>query len=160
MNNKIDIRSGTLFPWHFQLIAVLILISGLALVIEKPVIGAVLSFAGGFILSAASGTEIDLGKNRYREYIAFYFVIRSGKWRKFPGAEKLFINAAKTSTRAYTARTSHSSVFIDTEFNGYLKLNTGEKIHLINARKKEKLTSKLQPVASMLNCPLQDNTLV
>ena len=84
---KIDIRSGSLFPWHFQLIAVLILIAGITLIIEKPMIGSGLIVASGFILSAASGVEIDKSKNRLREYTSFYFIIKGGKWRKYPGAE-------------------------------------------------------------------------
>ncbi len=157
---KLDIRNGTLFPWHFQLIAVLILLAGIALLLEKPVMGSVLVVAAGFILSAADGTEIDLKKGKYREYQSFYFFIRGGKWKKFPGAEKVYINRAKSTTRAYTAHTNHSSTFTNTEYNGYLKLTSGEKIHLINSTKKEKLTTTLQKAASFLKCPVQDNTLV
>src|SRR5690349_955603 len=108
---KINIRSGALFPWHFQLIAVLILIAGIALILSKPVMGSVLIVAGGFILTASSGTEIDTSKNVYREYMSFYFILKNGKWRKFIGAEKLFINSSKTSTQMHTAHTNHSSVF-------------------------------------------------
>lgn len=156
---KLDIRNGTLFPWHFQLIAVLILVAGITLLLQKPAMGSVLVVAAGFILSAADGTEIDLKKGKYREYQSFYFFIRGGKWKKFPGAEKVYINSARSTTRAYTAHTNHSSTFTNTEYNGYLKLTSGEKIHLINTTKKEKLTTTLRKVASFLNCPVQDNTL-
>lgn len=156
--HKIDIRSGSLFPWHFQLIAALIMIAGVMLIIEKPMLGSVLAVAAGFILSAASGTEIDKAKNRYREYNSFYFILKSGKWKKFNGAEKVFINSAKKSTQMYTAHTNHSSVFTDQEFNGYLKLNDGTKIHLLTSRKKEKLVATLNKATSFLNIPLQDNT--
>lgn len=159
-HQKIDIRNGTLFPWHFQFIAALILLAGLALILEKPVMGSVLIFAAGFILSAADGTEINLASNRYREYTSFYFFIRGGKWKKYPGAEKIYINSAKSATQAHSAFTNRSAVFENLEYNAYLKLNTGDKIHLINSRKKEKLTTTLRKVASSLNCPLQDNTLV
>lgn len=155
---KIDIRSGTLFPWHFQLIAVLILIAGVTLTLSKPVMGSVLIVAAGFILTAASGTEIDTSKNKYREYTAFYFILKSGKWKMYNGAEKVFINSSKKSTKMHTAHTNHSSVFTDLEFNGYLKLDDGTKIHLLTSRKKEKLTAELNRAASLLECPLQDNT--
>lgn len=156
---KIDIRSGTLFPWHFQLIAALILIAGVSLLIGKPVVGSILIVAAGLILTAASGTEIDRSKNMYREYTEFYFILKSGKWKKFNGAEKLFINSSKKSTQMHTAHTNHSSIFTDLEFNGYLKLNDGTKIHLLTSRKKEKLTSVLNKAASFLHVPLQDNTV-
>lgn len=77
----------------------------------------------------------------------------------FNGAEKLFINSSKKSTQLYTAHTNHSSVFTDQEFNGYLKLNDGTKIHLLTSRKKEKLAASLNKAASFLHIPLQDNTL-
>lgn len=116
-HQKIDIRNGTVFPWHFQFIAALILLAGLALIVEKPVMGSVLIFAAGFILSAADGTEINLASNRYREYTSFYFFIRGGKWKKYPGAEKIYINSAKSATQAYSAFTNRSAVFENLEYN-------------------------------------------
>lgn len=156
--SKIDIRSGSLFPWHFQFIAALILLGGIMLLFEKPVIGLVLMLASGFILSAASGTDIDKKENKYREYTSFCFLIKSGKWNTFSGAEKIFINSAKKNTRVYTAHTNQSAVFVKDEFNGYLKLNDGTKIFLLSSRKKEKLTATLNKAASFLQIPIQDNT--
>jgi hypothetical protein len=157
--SKLDIRSGTLFPWHFQLIAAFILIAGVTLIVGKPVMGSVLIVAAGFILTAASGTEIEPSKNRYREYTSFYFILKSGKWKKYYGAEKIFINSSKKSSQMHTAHTNHSAVFTDQEFNGYLKLNEGTKIHLLTSRKKEKLAASLNKAASFLHIPLQDNTV-
>lgn len=122
--------------------------------------GSVLIVAGGFILTAASGTEVDKSRHMYREYMSFYFILKNGKWRKFNGAEKIFINSSKKSTRMYTSHTNHSSVFTDQEFSGYLKLHDGTKIHLLTSRKKEKLAATLGEAASFLNCPVQDNTLI
>jgi hypothetical protein len=156
---KIDIRNTSLFPWHFLLLAVLIMMAGIIMLFSKPMIGFVLITAAGFILTAGSGTEIDKGKNMYREYSSFYFSIKSGKWKKFNGAEKLFINSSKKNTQMHTAHTNHSSVFTDLEFNGYLKLNDGTKIHLLTSRKKEKLAATLRSAASFLQVPLQDNTI-
>lgn len=156
---KINIRNGSLFPWHFQLIAVLILIAGVMLLFQKPVVGSILVVASGFMLSASSGIEIDKAKNKYREYMSFYFILKNGKWRKFNGAEKVFINSSQVSSTAYTARTNHSAVFKNTEYNAYLKLSDGTKIHLLSSRKKEKLVATLNKAASLLNIPLQDNTV-
>lgn len=156
--SKIDIRSGSLFPWHFQLIAGLILLAGSMLLFEKPVAGLVLIVASGFILSASSGTDIDKAGNKYREYTSFYFLIKSGKWKSFHGAEKIFVNASKQRTRMYTAHTNNSSTFVQEEFNGYLKLDDGTKIFLRSGRQKEKLIATLNRAASFLQIPLQDNT--
>lgn len=156
---KIDIRNGSLFPWHFQFIAALILLAGLILLVGKPPMGLILIIASGFILSGYSGTDIDTAKGRYREYTSFFFMIKSGKWRAFTGAEKIYINSNRTGTQMYTAHTSQSSTFIKEEFNGYLKLNDGTKIHLLSSRKKEKLAATLNKAAGFLQIPLQDNTL-
>lgn len=159
-DTKLDIRKGALFPWHFQLLALLILFAGIVLIISKPGMGLILMVAAGFILTAASGTVIDLSKNKYREYTSFYFALKGGTWKKFNGAEKIFINSTKKSTRAYTAHTNHSSVITHQEYNGFLKLTDGTKIHLLASRKKEKLTPVLNNAASFLRVPLQDNTAV
>lgn len=159
---KIDIRSGTLFPWHFQLIAILILTSGVLLIADKPVMGSVLMVAGGFILTAASGTEIEPSQNRYREYMSFYFILKNGKWKKFNGAEKIYINSSKIRAVMHPTHMSlanPSSVFKYTEYNAYLKLLDGAKIHLASNTNKEKLTASLNRAASFLQIPIQDNTL-
>lgn len=155
---KIDIRSGSLFPWHFQFVAGLILLVGIFLLPHKPVMGLLVMLASGYILSAASGTEIDKAGNRYREYTSFYFLLKSGRWKAFPGVEKIFINSAKNNTRLYTAHTVHSSTFMNQQYNGYLKLNDGTKIFLLSGRNKEKLTATLIRAASFLKIKLQDNT--
>lgn len=155
---KIDIRSGSLFPWHFQLIAVFILIAGITLFIQKPVVGSILVLASGFMLSASSGIEIDKAKNKYREYMSFYFILKNGKWRKFTGAEKVFINNSNVSSTLYTARTNQRAVFKKIEYNAYLKLTDGTKIHLASNTKKEKLVATMNQATSFLNIPLQDNT--
>jgi hypothetical protein len=156
---KIDIRSGSLFPWHFQLIAVFIFIAGITLFIQKPLVGSILVLASGFMLSASAGIEIDKAKNKYREYMSFYFILKNGKWRKFTGAEKVFINNSQVSSAMHTAHTNHSAVFKNTEYNAYLKLSDGTKIHLLSSKKKEKLVATMNKAASFLNTPVQDNTV-
>lgn len=157
-DSKIDIRSGALFPWHFQFIAVIILMTGVILFVGKPVMGLVLMIAAGFILTAASGTEIDPPTYRYREYTSFYFILKNGRWKPYSGIEKLFINSTQKRSQLHTAHTSHSSIFIHEEFNGYLKFTDGTKIHLLSSRKKGKLTAKLNQAATRLQAPLYDTT--
>lgn len=128
---------------------------------ERPAISLVLIFASGFILSSSSGTEVDKLKNRYREYLSFYFILKNGKWKKFNGAEKVFINSSKIKAVMHPTHMSlanPSSVFKYDEFNAYLKLVDGTKIHLASNTKKEKLVSVSNRAASFLKCPLQDNT--
>lgn len=157
--NKIDIRTGTLFPWHFQLVAVLVLIISLVLIVERTVLSISLMIGSIFIFSGYSGVEIDKEKNLYREYMSF-FLIKSGKKVKYPGVEKIFVSTSKIKQQLYTAHTSHSSIFTNIEFNGYLKFDNGRKIHLLSRRKKESLIIVLKRIAVFLNAPLEDNTAI
>ncbi len=59
MNDKIDVKFGSLFPWPFRLIAVVVLVVGLSLILEKTFLSIGLILIGGFILSGAEGTEIN-----------------------------------------------------------------------------------------------------
>lgn len=153
----IDVKAGRLFPWQFLLIGVLIMIGSLALISTKPALAGLMLIAGGFMVTASEGTEIDVVQKRYREYTSFYF-LKKGTWIRFEAAEKVFINSARTSNKMYTASTLNSSTFINTQYNGYLKFSDGTKLHLLTSRKKEKLATVLQNVASLLKIPVQDNT--
>lgn len=156
---QFDVKTGRLFPWQFLVIGGLMTLCGLVLIIEKTVLSLTLLMAGSFILSAHEGTDIDGPQKRYREYTAYYFFIKSGKWISFDMPEKLFINSTRKSSKMYTASTLNSSTFVKTAYNGYLKFTDGTKLHLLTSTKKEKLATELQNVASLLNIPVQDNTL-
>jgi hypothetical protein len=155
----LNIKAGLLFPWQFLVIGALMMIGGLSFIPTKPMVAGVLLLAGAFIVTAREGTEIDGLQKRYREYTTFFFLFKKGAWKSFPAAEKVFLNAAKVTSQVHTAHTNHSATFKNTEYNGYLKLADGTKLHLLTHRKKEKLVRVLQNVASFLKIPFQDNTL-
>lgn len=157
--SKINLRSGSLFPWHFQFMAAIILIIGLALILERTLVASVLILAGGFILTGSSGVEIDKVQKTYREYTSF-FLIRRGKKKKYQDVEKLFINSSKTTTQMSSAKANHTTTFINQEFNGYLKFSDGQKLFLLSTRKKEKLETVLSSVSNFLQVPIQDTTLL
>jgi hypothetical protein len=157
--NVIDIKFGPLFPWPFQFLAGILLIIGLAILLEKTILSIIMILGSGFVLSGYSGTEIDKTEKAYREYNAFLF-IKIGKKIKYIGIEKIFINTSKVKQQLYTAHTSHSSVFTNTEFNGYVKFEDGTKIQLLSNPKKEKLVSELQKIAEFLNVQVEDNISV
>ena len=153
--NKIDIKTGTLFPWTFQLIAGIVFLIGLSIIVDRTVLSLCLIAASVFVFSGYSGIEIDKEKNSYREYMSF-FLIKSGKKIKYNGIEKIFINSTKVKQQMHTAHTNHSSIFTNVEFNGYLKLENGQKIHLLTKRKKEKLVHELKKIALFLDVQIDD----
>jgi hypothetical protein len=117
-SEKISIRYGSLFPWTFQLIAVIVLIAGLALIVERPIVSIGLVLFSGFILSGYEGTEIDKAEKTYRDYKSFFF-LKSGSKVTYSGIEKIFVNTSKSRQTVHTAHTSNSSIFENTEFNGF-----------------------------------------
>ena len=87
--------------------------------------------------------------------------MKSGDKKKYSGIEKIFVSTSKTKRQEfYTVHTNHSSIFENLEFNGFLKFNNGEKIQLLRKRKKSELIKELKRVATFLNVPIEDNTVV
>ena len=159
MSDKIDVKFGSLFPWPFRFIAVIVLLVGLWLILEKTFLAIGLMLIGGFILSGAEGTEINRAEKSYLDYKSFLFV-KSGDKKKYSGIEKIFVSTSKTKQHLYTAHTNHSSTYEHLEFNGFLKFNDGEKIQLLRKRKKSDLIKELKKVATFLNVAIEDNTVV
>ena len=156
-SNKIDIRYGSLFPWPFQLIAVIVLIAGLSLIIDRTLVSICLILGSGLILSASEGTEIDRAEKTYRDYKSFFF-LKSGSKVPYSGIEKIFINTSKSKQTMHTAHTNKSSIFENIEFNGFLKFDDGTKIQLLQKRKKGDLINALNSISKFLNVPVEDNT--
>ena len=159
MSDKIDVKFGSLFPWPFRLIAVIVLLVGLSLILEKTFLSIGMMLIGGFILSGSEGTEINRAEKSYLDYKSFFFM-KNGDKKKYSDIEKIFVSTSKTKQQLYTAHTTHSSTFENLEFNGFLKLNNGEKIQLLRKRKKPDLIKELNKVALFLNVPIEDNTVL
>jgi hypothetical protein len=157
---KIDIRYGSLFPWPFQVMAGIILLIAISLILERTIMSLVLIGICGSILSASEGTEIDIDGKDYVEYTSFLFFIKSGTREKFLGMEKVFINTSKTKQQFYTAHTTKSSIFENIEYNAFLKFDDGRKVHLLQKRRKEALLTKINKIATILEVPVEDHTVV
>ncbi|HEX6227380.1 MAG TPA: hypothetical protein VFZ52_23345 [Chryseolinea sp.] len=159
MNDTIDVRFGSLFPWPFRFVAALVIVAGLALVVERSFLSVALILIGGFILSGYEGTEINKAEKSYVDYKSFFF-LKSGKRENYISVEKIFVSTSKVKRQLYTAHTNHSSIFENVEYNGYLKFSNGEKIQLLRKRKKTELLKELERVSLFLNVPIEDNTNV
>lgn len=156
--DKIDIKFSRLFPWHFIFLAVVVFIIGIALILEKTILSVCLMIASVFILTAYSGTEINIADKTYKEYNSFFLFIKSGKRMKYSGIEKLFINRSKVTQRMYS-RTSHSSTFWNTEYNGYVKFDDGIKIQLLNKRRKKDVVAAIRKISAFIHVEVEDHAL-
>lgn len=153
----IDIKSGALFPWQFRLIALLTAIAGLAMVNLHPWITLILVVAGTLVWVSSEGTEIDVDKKTFREYTSFLF-IKTGKFQHYQEIEKIYVTKSKQSQQMYTAHTTHSSVFEDVVYNAYLKFTSGEKVHLMTRKDKDKILKELGPLSKKLTLDVVDHS--
>ncbi|HEY3429140.1 MAG TPA: hypothetical protein VGK39_00600 [Cyclobacteriaceae bacterium] len=153
----IDIRFGYLFPWPIRLAAFFGLIAAFGILQPYLVWAIVLFLASVLVLSCAEGTEVNINDKTFREYTSYFF-IKAGKFNSFSPVEKIYITQGKESQRVYTAHTNHSSTFENVVHNGYLKFSTGEKIHLLREKHKDKLVQKLTPLSHGLHVEIVDHS--
>ncbi|MFY0650763.1 MAG: hypothetical protein JXQ96_01955 [Cyclobacteriaceae bacterium] len=157
MQNTFDLKAGKLFPWHFQLVGGLLLIGGLIALSQLSILTPILLLLSGWMLTSYCGTEFNQSNNTYREYNSYFF-IKTGKWQTYNGVTKIFINSKNMSQRMYTPRTTQSSEFKSKEYNAYLKLTSGGKIHLLALADKNEVLKRSEKLANFLGTNVQDNT--
>lgn len=157
-SSQLDVKGGKLFPYHFQIVAVILTIPAVAFFPDHPLIAIGFLLVSALILTATSGEEFNQPTGTYREYRSFLF-IKTGKSHSYEGVEKIFINAGNVSQRMYTVHTNSSAVFTNMEYRGYVKLINGIKIFLGSGKNKEQLEVRLKALSSYLQSPLVDHTL-
>lgn len=151
----IDIKSGPLFPWQFRLVAVLAIIGAVAIFQDHYWVSAVLILVGVIGLVSYEGTEVNAENKTFREYTSLLF-IKTGKFSNYLEVEKIYITRSKQSQQMYTAHTTHSSVFEDVVYNAFLKFESGEKVHLLTSKDKDKLVKVLEPLCKKLTMDVVD----
>ncbi len=156
-NNIIDIKAESL-PWQAKLVGVLLIIGALAAVASYWWLSIILALIGLALLTAHSGTEINVLTKTFREYNSCLFM-RSGVMEKYDGIDRVFINKAKVSQQMHTAHTNSSATFQHIVFNAYLKFDDGRKIFLTSRKDKTQLISLLNPITTGLSVSLIDNTV-
>jgi hypothetical protein len=155
----IDIKKGSLFPLHFQLFGVILMVGGIAAAKSLFLISLIPIALGFLIITAYQGTIIDRSSKKIQEYNSV-LLAKFGKLVPYGGIEKIFMNANRQSQTFSTAHTMKSSTFKRQVYSAYLKLDDGRKIHLLTKRRKEALAERIQPVAVFLNVELSDVTHV
>lgn len=154
--DSIDFKLDKLFPWQFQLIAVVFLIGGLGAIVSAPYVTPFLILIALLILTAQRGVEFDAAKKTYRAYNSFLF-IKSGKILKFDQVEKIYINSSKVSQKIYT-RANLGTTFKNLEYDAYLMLNNAEKVFLFSSKDKKEVLNKLESLSNFFQLEVVDNT--
>jgi hypothetical protein len=153
-----DIKFSRLFPWHFLFLALIVGVSGLALITERTILSLCLIIASGLVITASSGTEINRSEKTYKEYHVFFFVLKTGSKIKYTAIEKLYITRAKVTQTMYS-RTNHSASFSDIEYNAYIKFVNGTKVRLLNNRDKTRVVASLKKISAFLGVTVEDHAI-
>ena len=154
---KHDIKSGSLFPWYFQLVGVFAILGAVSSFQSNLILALVLLVVGLFILTSYSGIEFNSFRKTYKPYYSFFF-LKAGKARTYGEVEKIFVNANKVSQKIYTAHTLNSSTFKNIEFDAYIKFSNGNKAYLLSNKSKRKLMDNLQGLSLAMQTSIVDNT--
>ena len=157
-SEKLNIKNGSLFPWHFQVVAAALVMGSLTAFSSNIILAVVLLLIGVFMLTSYSGVLIDHSEKSYKEYSSYLF-IKVGETKHFDDVDKIFINGNNVSQTVYTAHTLNSKTFKNMVYDGYLKFTNGEKVHLISSKNKKKLMIQLEKASEYLSTEVQDNTL-
>ena len=156
--NRIDIKTGLLFPTPFLVLGMAILIAGVFVLPGYPVTAAILLVIAAFVLTSYEGTEINPVDRTIREYYAFFFV-KTGKAITYDTIHGISIHSAKISQRMFTAHTTRSSTFSHITYNAYLKYDDDQKIFLFRARDKGKVLDRAGTIAARLKTQVQDHAV-
>lgn len=155
---QFNFKFGFLLPWTFRFLGALAVIGSIPLMLDHVLIGVSLLLIGLLMVFVYEGFEIDPNKKVYREYTSF-LLFKSGKFIGYDNIEKLYINKKHEAQSMYSAHTSKSTVFTNDVFNAYLKFSSGEKIHLLSKKNKERLLKRVEDFTSALSIPIIDNSL-
>ena len=152
----LNIRFGSLLPWPFHFMAVIVLLISIGMVTTHPWIASIFAMACLFVLTASEGTEIDLQRKAFREYTSIYFV-KTGEWVDFDTIEKVYVNKNKMRQNMSPSRTGLTRSVTFMQFSAFVKFNEEEIVELIKHRNKDVVMKKAQAWAEQMNVALYDN---
>jgi len=145
--NELDIPQESYFPFTWKIlgallipVALIVLSLNTALIL-KVFLSLLLTALGLMMISTRYGLRVDLDKRTYVVY-TWLLGFRIGKPESFQYIEKYYINSVKEQA-ILNARSGLSSTISKEVFKAYMKLDTGEKIHLDTHRDRSILEAKL-----------------
>lgn len=152
--SMIDIKQEFILPLPFRVFGFIMALAGLiALAVNAYQLiafntfswwlpGSILVAAGGGIIATAHyRLRINAHENWFKIYV-WILGFHQGKRESFDHIENIFINRVVESTRM-SSYTGHPSVQKEYLFKAFMKLDTGEKIHLDTDNEEHKLNSRI-----------------
>lgn len=140
---------------QFRIVAAVAVACGVAALVAGSWTGIALIPGGALVATMHYGFEIDRPGNRFKEYV-WILGWRSGKYVSYVKPDYLFVNVARVK-RTYNLRVN-TTTRIELVYNGYLKVSTNRKIHIIGSGDRKRVWAEMKKLKQYLDVRLVDNT--
>jgi hypothetical protein len=152
-NKKNDFRTSSYFPETIRFVSILLIPAGLLFIFVNLIAGAIFLISAVVVLTTHYRLEVDLENKVYRDYV-WFLGLKNGKTSRYENIEYLFIKKSKVSQNL-NSRISTKTI-TKNMFDGYLKFNEAEKIHLLTKENKTVLITRLKTMAEGLQVKIVD----
>jgi hypothetical protein len=147
---SVKIKTNSYFPKTVRAIGAVFCIFGLAMIWSSPFIGLLFLFITIVIFTTHYGFEIILGPNSFREFV-WVLGWMDGRKSPFKAIDFLFIQCGTFRYLTYSLKEKETNAF-----EGYMKFEGRNEVHILTDIKKDLLILKLKNLASHLNVPILD----
>ncbi len=151
----VTVRDQWYFPMQFRIVGVVAILASVGVATTHLLGAAVVFLVGVIIVTTHYGFAIDKEARVYQEYI-WLLGWRAGKKVRFHTMHYLLINPAKI-TRTYNLRVN-STTISELAYNGYVKIDDGEKIHIVGSTNKRVVLKAMEKLKDYLGIRLTDNS--
>ena len=153
----IEIQSGSLLPWQFRLLGLLMVVFVPVLATDSIILIIVLELIGLAMIFSFEGTQIDTEGSRYREYTSVLF-LKSGAFKAYAQVNRIFIVTSKVKETMHSARANNTSSFEKRMYDAYIVFSPENKVHLVSDTNKERMLKKITPLSEALQVFIVDHT--
>ena len=150
MENRIDIMTDHLFPFHFIALGAALMA---LVVIVNPLLSVGLFIIGLLFTSTHYRLMLDTKTKKYKEYL-FILGYKRGKEQPFQDIEYIFINKNRSESEYGFANRMYVSGSL---YMGYIKLSNGEKLFIGEHKRENKLLKKASKISKVINAEILKN---
>jgi hypothetical protein len=154
--SKITFRSGNLFPFQFQYIAIVLSIFSLLLLIVYPFFSPLPLIPALIIFTGSYGLEIMPEEKQYRAFNSI-LSIKRGQWKSYSAIEMIYLTTSSRSQKVYT-RVTEGPTIRKKYYNAYVKFADGNKEFLQSKKTKSVLIKNLEKLSDQVGLEITDHT--
>ena len=146
----ISVKTSSYFPKTVRAIGAVFLIFGVAMIWNSVILGLLFVFITTVIFTTHYGFEVVVGPNSFREYVCV-LGWKDGRKTAFKAIEFLFIQEGKFTFLTYSLKEKALPAF-----EGYIKFECRNEVHVLTNIDKEKLIASMKILATSLLVPIKD----